>query len=110
MYAAAHLRSKTVIRKQLYIADDQQRKLRALVAHWRCTESEVVRKALDSLPDPEASIDERLAAAGLLVAPPPDADLPSLEEVAALEAELAAWLSTRIEPLHLAEAVIENRH
>lgn len=98
-----------VIRKQLYLAADQQRKLHALAARWRCTEAEVVRRALDRLPDPSASIEERLAAAGLLISPPADADLPSAGAAAALEQEHAGWLATNVAPLRLAEAVIEDR-
>ena len=72
-----------MMRKQLYLAGEQQRKLRKLAARWGCTEAEVVRRALDRLPDPDASIDDRLAAAGLLAAPLLDDDLPT--DMAAIE-------------------------
>lgn len=88
-----------MIRKQLYIAPEQQRKLHDLAARWNCTEAEVMRAALDRLsveapPHPvpgrrgnvngpvhrgrsgvEDEIDRRLAEAGLLWTPPPDPEL-----------------------------------
>jgi hypothetical protein len=102
-----------MIRKQLYITDQQQRKLRRLAGRRGCTEAEVVRAALDALPDAEGLIDDRLRAAGALADPPDDRDLPSGPaaegEAEALEAELDAWLATLDGPLGLSAAVIADR-
>ena len=99
-----------MVRKQLYIAPEQQRKLHRLAERWHCSEAEVVRKALDCLPDPEGSIEERLRSAGLLVEPSDDPDIPSSdEELDALERELDDWLDTQTVPLHLSEIVMEDR-
>ena len=100
-----------MIRKQLYIAPEQQRKLRSLAQRWGCTEAEVVRKALDQLPEPDADdspVIARLRAAGLLVEPPDDIERLTDEELEALEEDLDLLLA-ETGPLHLAEAVIEDR-
>jgi hypothetical protein len=100
-----------MIRKQLYIDSEQQRKLRSLARRWGCTEAEVMRRALDSVPEFESAIDARLHEAGLLVAPPDDGDLPtesSPEVWEDLERELDELLA-ETGPLHLAEVVIEDR-
>src|SRR5438067_2096977 len=98
-----------MIRKQLYIEDRQQRKLHWLATQWGCSEAEVMRAALDRLPDPGASVVDKLEAAGLLLPPPEELDLPLGKEAEELEAELAAWLETQTEPLGLSQAVIEDR-
>ncbi|MGH2354580.1 MAG: hypothetical protein ACRDJN_23475, partial [Chloroflexota bacterium] len=88
----------TMIRKQLYIEDKQQRKLRTLAARWGCTEAEVVRKAIDRLADPDdldSLVIRRLSEAGLLVPPPDDPDLPSAEEADAWEERETAWLDSQ---------------
>jgi hypothetical protein len=97
-----------MVRKQLYIEDQQERKLQRLAEAWGCTEAAVMRTALDRLPDPEDSLRERLAAAGLLAPLPDDPDLDDadLEE---LEREHDAWVATLTEPLGLSEAVLEDR-
>lgn len=97
-----------MIRKQLYIDQRQQQKLTKLAARWGCTEAEVVRSALDRMPDPDASVVERLADAGLLVPPPADYVLTE-EELGSLEHDVEAWLVARAEPLGLAQAVLEDR-
>ena len=99
-----------MVRKQLYIDDRQQQKLQRLAQAWRCTEAAIMRQALDRLPDPAtADVESALAAAGLLVPPPDDSDLPPPEDVEALEEEYEAWLATQTEPLGLTEAVLEDR-
>jgi hypothetical protein len=96
-------------RKQLYLTQDQERKLRRLAESWRCAEAEVIRVALDRIPDPDMSIDRLLADAGLLIPSPADADLPMGKAGKELEQVDEAWLAVQSEPLHLAEAVIEDR-
>lgn len=98
-----------MIRKQLYIGVEHQRKLRRLAARWSCTEAEVVRRALDRIPDEEASIESILTAAGLLEPVPEEDDLPLGTDIEALEREYEAWLDTLTEPLGLSEAILEDR-
>lgn len=98
----------TMIRKQLYIEPEQQRKLRSLAKRWGCTEAEVVRTAIDRLPDLESAVDALLRGAGLLAPPPDDDDLPGEDEFDAMEQELDELLA-ETGPLHLAEVIIEDR-
>lgn len=98
-----------MIRKQLYLAKEQDRKLKALAASRGCTEAEVIRDALDRLPGPDLGIADQLAAAGLLVPTKNDADLPRGPAAAALEAKVNAWLAKRETGLGLSEAVLKDR-
>ena len=100
-----------MVRKQVYLERTQDRKLKALAAQRHCTEAEVIREALDRLPDPES--DDAVAileAAGLLAPKPePGPDDISDEELAELEAKHEAWLATRTEPIGLSEALRQDR-
>jgi len=98
-----------MVRKQLYLAREQDRKLKALAASRGCTEAEVIRDALDHLPDPGLGMQDQLAAAGLLVPKDNDPGLPHGPAVAALEAEVDVWLAKRATALDLSEAVLEDR-
>lgn len=98
-----------MIRKQIYLAPAQDRKVKALAAVRGSTESEVIRGAIDCLPDAQGSVVEQLAAAGLLAPKQFDPDLPTGEELRQLEAELYEWLDSLPGPLGLSEAVIEDR-
>jgi alkylation response protein AidB-like acyl-CoA dehydrogenase len=99
-----------MIRKQLYIAPEHQRKLRALAARWHCTEAAVVRRAIERLDDDLArEIDRRLAEAGLLAPPPDDEDILTEEEEERLQEEIDAWVASLPEPLRLSDAVLEDR-
>ena len=100
-----------MIRKQVYLERDQDRKLKALAARRRCTEAEIIRQALDRLPDPET--DDPVAileAAGLLVPKPePGPDDVSDQELEELEAWQDRWQETRTEPIGLSEAIRKDR-
>ena len=98
-----------MVRKQFYLRQAQDRKLKALAEVRGCTEAELIRDAVDRLPDPELSVAERLRAAGLLATIPHNDDTPTAEELRALEAEHEAWLATLTEPLGLTEAVLAER-
>lgn len=98
-----------MIRKQVYLAREQDRKLKALAARRGCTEAEVIRDALDRLPDPDRGLEEQLAAAGLLVPKGDDPDAPRGAAARALEVEVEAWLASRPTRLGLSEAVLEDR-
>jgi hypothetical protein len=116
--------AETMIRKQVYLEKDQDRKLKALAAQRRCTEAELIREALDRLPEPESDeILVRLEGAGLLapeLAPEANARRAQkrargasgdreVQSVARLEAEHAAWLAARAAPLELVEALRQDR-
>jgi|SRR5579859_1791875 len=98
-----------MIRKQLYLAAEQDRKLKALAARDGRTEADVMREAIDRLPDPTGDPVAQLEVAGLLVPPAADTDTPVGAEFRALEADLEAWLADRPEPLGLTEAVLDDR-
>jgi len=98
-----------MIRKQIYLLQTQNRKLKALAAVRGCTEAEVIRDALDQLPDPGGGVAARLQAAGLLAVIPHNDDTPTPDELRALEAELDDWLDSLPEPLGLTEAVLAER-
>jgi len=95
-----------MIRKQLYIGVEQERKLRRLALRWSCSEAEVVRRAVDRLEEPEDTVLGRLRAAGLLVEPGDDPDLPKTpEDIAELDRRFEEWVRQRHTPIGLSEAV-----
>ena len=102
-----------MIRKQLYISEGHQRRLRELSVRWECSEAEVVRRAIDQLQIPEQSLDdqivERLRAAGMLGEPRDDPDLPKGEAGRRFREELERRISSRKEPIGLSQAVLEDR-
>jgi hypothetical protein len=98
-----------MVRKQVYLAREQDRKLKALAARRGCTEAEIIREALDRLPDPDRSTEAQLAAAGLLAPKVDDPAAPRGAAARALEAEVEAWLVARPTALGLARAVLEDR-
>jgi hypothetical protein len=57
----------------------------------------------------DASVEDRLAAAGLLAPPTDDGDLPTGAAGERFEQAEMAWLAAQSEPLGLAEAVLEDR-
>lgn len=98
-----------MVRKQVYLAREHDRKLKALAACRGCTEAEIIREALDRLPDPDWSVEAQLAAAGLLVPKRDDPDAPRGAAARALEAEVEVWLTTLPTGLGLSEAILEDR-
>ena len=101
--------ARSIVRKQVYLAREHDRKLKALAAHRGCSEAEVIRDALDRLPDPTGSIEDQLAAAGLLAPVGDVSDAPAGAELRALEAEVEAWLDAHATGLGLSEAVDADR-
>ena len=122
------------IRKQVTISPAQQHKLQRLATRWGCTESEVIRTAIDRLeaeapaergdvasPAPrgplpyepaserEREILTRLWNDGLLAPPPDDVEPLTDEELEQLEREVDEWFIEHPAPLGLSEAVIEDR-
>ena len=98
-----------MVRKQVYLERQQDQKLKALAAERGCTEAEVIRDALDRLPDPAEGIERQLAAAGLLAPKGDVSDAPRGAELRALEAKVEAWLHAQPSGLGLSEAVREDR-
>ncbi|HEV2122843.1 MAG TPA: CopG family transcriptional regulator [Chloroflexota bacterium] len=96
--------SLSMIRKQVYLERAQNRKLKSLAARRGCTESELIREAIDQLPDPEGDVVQQLAAAGLLAAKPKQPD-----EAAELEAWFEEWIQSHAEGLRFSDAVQEDR-
>ena len=101
--------ARPMIRKQVYLEREQDRKLKALAARRGCTEAEIIREALDRLPDPDRSAEEQLAATGLLVPKRDDPAAPRGPAARTLEAEVEAWLAARPTSLGLSEAILEDR-
>jgi hypothetical protein len=54
------LKEPDMIRKQLYIAPDQQVKLPRIAKNLGCTEAEIMRTALDRLPELVTNLDAML--------------------------------------------------
>ncbi|MBI3972532.1 MAG: CopG family transcriptional regulator [Chloroflexi bacterium] len=98
-----------MIRKQVYLGQEQNRKLKALAARRGCTEAEIIREALDNLPDPEGDLLERLAADGLLAPKPDFPHLPHGEAARRFLEDYEAWLDAHPRDLRLSEAVLEDR-
>jgi antitoxin ParD1/3/4 len=59
-----------MVRKQLYISPDQDRKLKRLSRRHGVTEAELVREAIEHLPEGEDALIEKLRAKGLLAPKP----------------------------------------
>ncbi len=98
-----------MIRKQLYIDAHQQRKLRTLAKRWGCAEAEVMRTAIDQLPEQEEAGEARLREAGLLVEPPDDSDLTVGDDLDEMERQYDEWLRQRGTPIGLLAALDEDR-
>src|SRR5438093_9851084 len=97
-----------MVRKQVYIRCEQEQKLKRVADARGCTQAEVVREAIDRLPEYDDPITQRLAEAGLLAPPPDDPDIPSEDEAERLEREIAAW-DRQHGPLGLSDAVWKDR-
>jgi len=97
-----------MVRKQVYLLRGQDQKLKRLAARRGCTEAEVIREAIDYLPDPSGSVIEQLRAAGVLTIPRDEPDALSGAALRALEDEVYAWLDVT-PPLGLSAAVIDDR-
>ena len=102
-----------MIRKQLYISEAHERRLRELAANWQCSEAEVVRRAIDQLQVPEKSANDRmvdrLRSAGMLAEPRDDPDLPKGEAGRRFQEDLELRISSRKEAIGLSQAVLEDR-
>jgi hypothetical protein len=97
-----------MVRKQLYLDSAQDRKLKCLAKQRRCTEAEILRQAIDALPEPDDPI-AQLIAMGLIE---PRRPLPpELEDLDpdVLHAQLMESLGDRAKDIKLGEAVLQLR-
>lgn len=92
-----------MVRKQVYLEHSQDAKLKRLARATGKTEAELIREALDRLPETDNPVQVRLREAGLLLEPP----RPDLRAVGAAEAAYREALGNR--SLGLAEAFLEER-
>jgi hypothetical protein len=100
----------TMIRKQVYLAPEQDRKLKSLASRRRCTEAEIIREALDRLPNPDTDdVEAKLSAAGVLAPAPDFPDVPRGRAAQALEAEFERWLAEQPPDTDLGDDVIRDR-
>ena len=95
-----------MVRKQVYLEPDQDRKLKAIATQRRCTEAEVIRDALSRLPLDEDPVIAILRAKGLII----ESDGPDVsdEEIARMERNWAVT-AARLGNINLSGAVIEER-
>jgi hypothetical protein len=102
-----------MVRKQVYLAPEQDRKLKSLASRRRCTEAEVIREALDRLPDDGGDVVvAKLSAAGVLVPAPDFPDTPRGPAARSLEAEFEGWLAEQppeSTPTEATDDVIRDR-
>src|SRR5688572_21035229 len=100
--------SKTMIRKQIYLEAELDRKVKRLARRRYCTESEVIRQALVQVPDPDGDHIEKLRAAGLLLE---DKGVEPMDpaELEALEKRLDEWSRAYGKPIGLSKAVLDER-
>ncbi len=103
-----------MVRKQVYLGREQDRKLKSLAARRGCTEAEIIREALDRLVEPQDDALAQLEAEGLLVSVDVDPKLPRGKAAKTFRAEFERWLdsvsASDVERnLRLSEAVLEDR-
>ncbi|MFN0146466.1 MAG: CopG family transcriptional regulator [Dehalococcoidia bacterium] len=96
-----------MVRKQVYLTVDDDAKVKQIARQRRCTEAQVIREAIGTLPSAEDPGLAAVRAAGLLLEPegPPASEA----ELAEAEREWEEWLAAHPAPLRLSEAVIEER-
>ena len=101
--------TQAMIRKQVYLGREHDRKIKALAKRRGCTEAEIIREAVDRLPDPDGDFIEQLRAEGLIAPKPVFPDLPRGKAAERERKKLEAWIARDIRDLRLSEAVDEDR-
>jgi predicted transcriptional regulator len=100
-----------MIRKQLYLDVETERKLKRLAADWHCSEAAVVRKAVEGVPErrktPDEELLERLIAKGIIA--PPEGPPMTAEEEEEIERELEEIARANPNMGDPAELVFEDR-
>ena len=100
-----------MLRKQVYLRREHDRKVKALAARRGCTEAEIIREALDRLPNPDGWLDQ-LRADGIFAHTPAPRVSVEAADADAIEAErlaFEAWLDEERLDLRLSQAVDEDR-
>jgi hypothetical protein len=97
-----------MIRKQVYLGIEEERKVKALARIRRCSEAEVIRDAIQRLPDPRADAATLLEAAGFMGWQFRGRPL-SFDELRQAEAELDEWAQGREPCIDLAGAIDLDR-
>lgn len=97
-----------MVRKQVYLERAQDQKLKRLASQRGCTEAELVREAIDQLPDPEGDWIQRLVAAGVLM-PRPPMTAHTREMLENLEHDLDDLRQSLPSNLTLSDAIIAER-
>jgi hypothetical protein len=100
--------AQTMIRKQVYLEQAQDQKLKRLASQRGCTEAELVREAIDQLPDPEGDWIQRLMAAGVLMRRPPMTSR-TREMLESLEHDLDDLRQSLPPNLTLSDAIVAER-
>lgn len=93
-----------MVRKQIYIAPEQEAKLKRLAKAAGRSEADIIRKALDALPEAADSVLDALMAQGLIVSQPVTV---SRLESQRLHQEYLKRIGKR--RLGLSQAVLEER-
>jgi hypothetical protein len=98
-----------MVRKQVYLEAELDRKVKRLARRRHCTESEVIRQAIAQVPDPDGDHIEKLRAAGLLL------EVKGIEpmepaELEALEKSIDEWSRAHGKPIGLTKAVLDERN
>ena len=101
------VRVMAMIRKQVYIERKQDAKLKRLASARGCTEAEVVRDAIEALPDAEPKFVQRLREMGLLVEH--EGPKSTREERARVRAKFDEVLRSRGANPRLSDAILEER-
>ena len=97
-----------MVRKQVYLEERQERKLKRLARATGRTEAEILRAAIDAVADADELV-SKLEGAGFL-APPPS--LPAALQSAQrseLQATVCRLLGDRMRTLRLSDAVLAER-
>ncbi len=97
-----------MIRKQVYLGEDHDRKVKAIARRRGCSEAEVIREAIERMPEPAKALGELLDEAGIRCLPP-DPTLPTGQTLAVLDQEIEAWARTLRPDQSLTEAILQNR-
>ena len=99
-----------MVRKQVYLGRAQDRKLKRLSEQRGCTESELIREAVDQLPDPDGDFIEQLRGAGRLAPKPEFPDLPKSPAARRkLRRELEAEIENDPTDYRMTEVLLEDR-
>lgn len=101
--------AETMVRKQVYLERSQDEKLKRLADRRGCTESALIREAVDQLVELDDDWVARLRAEGVLAPLPLFDDLPTGAAAERLRAELEAEVASDHTDFRMTEALLEDR-